>query len=84
MHGSCSLRGSLCRAEHHSRCSAASSLDVPALEQAIRELIAAFEGVVIAPTEDDIAGGVFPPAAELASAALQRLQALALKQIRED
>ena len=50
----------------------------PDLEQAVGELIAACEGVVIAPTVEDLARGVYPSAVEAASCALQRLKGLAL------
>ena len=49
-----------------------------ALECAVEEVIAACAEVEIAPTEDVLAQGVYPPAVEAASRALQRLRGLAL------
>lgn len=49
-----------------------------ALERAVDEVIAACAEVEIAPTEDSLARGVYPPAVEEAGRALQRLRALVL------
>ena len=50
----------------------------PALEVAVEEVMAACAAVQLAPTEDNLAQGVYPPAVEAASRALQRLRGLAL------
>ena len=50
----------------------------PALEQAAADVIVACEAIVIAPTESELARGVYPPAVEDAGRALQRLRALVL------
>lgn len=50
----------------------------PAIEEAVADVVAASEAVVIAPTEAELARGVYPPAVRGAEQALQRLKGLAL------